>query len=158
MPITFGSVGDIISICLIVENFVVALDDSCGSKSEYREVIRELYGLDRALLEVDIVSRTCEQTPELSALCKTARQTAETCRSCIEGFTEKIKKCGNSLGDGASRNVLWETAMKIRWVSQKEDLARFRAVICAHSSSMNMLLATASVSATSKSPGLSYRV
>ncbi|PVH89250.1 hypothetical protein DL98DRAFT_647802 [Cadophora sp. DSE1049] len=145
MPITFGSVGDIISICLIVKDLVAALDDSRGSKAEYREVVRELYILDRALLEVDILSRTCERTPELVALCKTARQTAQNCRQCIETFTKKIKKYGTSLGEGSSRNILRDTVMKIRWVSQKEDLEKFRAEVAAHSSSMNMLLATASV-------------
>ena len=39
---TFGSVGDIISICLIVKDLVAALNDSAGSTVEYREVIREL--------------------------------------------------------------------------------------------------------------------
>src|SRR5947207_4507221 len=74
MPISFGSVGDIISVCLIVKDLVAALDDSRGSSTEYREVIRELWGLDRALLEVDLLSRTCDNTVELNALCMTARQ------------------------------------------------------------------------------------
>jgi hypothetical protein len=145
MPISFGSVGDIVSICLIVKDLVAALDDSRGSSTEYREVIRELWGLDRALLEVDLLSRTCDNTIELNALCMTARQTAENCRHCIETFSKKIRKYGSSLGEGGSRNVFRDAAMKVRWVSQKDDLAKFRAEVNAHSSSINMLLATASV-------------
>lgn len=143
MPISFGSVGDIISICLIVKDLVAALDDSRGSASEYREVIRELWGLDRALLEVDLLSRTHENTIELNALCKTAQEAAKSCRECIEEFTKKIKKYGSALGDGASKNVLHTTFMKIRWVSQKDDITKFRAQVTAHVHSINMLLASA---------------
>jgi hypothetical protein len=42
MPITFGSVGDIISISLLVKDAMKALDDSRGSGGEYQGVIREL--------------------------------------------------------------------------------------------------------------------
>jgi hypothetical protein len=52
MSFTFGSVGDIISICLIIKDLAVALDDSGGSSAEYRELRRELWALERALLEV----------------------------------------------------------------------------------------------------------
>lgn len=42
MPITFGSVGDVISVCLLIKDLVKTLDDSRGSSAEYQEVIREL--------------------------------------------------------------------------------------------------------------------
>lgn len=42
MPITFGSVGDIISISLLVKDAMKALDVSRGSGGEYQGVIREL--------------------------------------------------------------------------------------------------------------------
>lgn len=57
MPITFGSVGDIISVSLLVKDILVALDDSRGSSAEYQGIIRELYILDRALLEIGQLSR-----------------------------------------------------------------------------------------------------
>jgi hypothetical protein len=132
-------------VCLIVKDLVAALNDSRGSMAEYREVIRELWGLDRALLEVDILSRTCENTVEMNALCKTAHQAANNCRQCPEVFTEKMRKYDSGLGEGRSRNVFRNTTKKIQWVSEKDDLARFRAEVNAHSSSINMLIATASV-------------
>jgi hypothetical protein len=42
MPITFGAVGDIIFVCLLVKDLVEALDKSRGSKAEYQSAIREL--------------------------------------------------------------------------------------------------------------------
>ncbi|KAF4636663.1 hypothetical protein G7Y89_g1430 [Cudoniella acicularis] len=145
MSITFGSVGDILSVCLLVKDLVLALDESRGSATEYREVIRELWGLDRALLEVDLLARSCESTVELSALFNTARKAADDCRICIDAFSKKIKKYGASLGEGRSRNILKDTARKIQWMTKKDDLDRFRAEVNAHSLSINMLLATASV-------------
>jgi len=41
MPITFGSVGDIISVCLLVKD-VEALEKARRCKAEYQAVIREL--------------------------------------------------------------------------------------------------------------------
>jgi hypothetical protein len=145
MSVTFGSVGDIISVCLIVKDLVAALDDSRGSTAEYREVIRELWTLDRALFEVDLLSRTCGNTVEMNALCQTAHQAAENCRHSIEAFTKKLKKYNSSLGEGRSKNAIRHTIKKVQWVSEKDDLARFRAQVNAHVSSINMLLATASV-------------
>lgn len=67
MPVTFGSVGDIISVCLLVKDLVEALDKARGSKAEYQSAIRELWILDRALLEIELFTKAHENasTPEL---------------------------------------------------------------------------------------------
>jgi hypothetical protein len=146
MPITFGSVGDIISVCLIVKDLVDALNKSRGSSAEHGEIIRELWVLDRALLEVEVLSRTHSTTVELVALCETARQTVEKCRLTVQAFSQRINKYGVSLGNGGSGNIMKDAAMKIGWqLSQKDEVSKFRAEIAAHSASINMLLATASV-------------
>ncbi|KAF1974790.1 hypothetical protein BU23DRAFT_460501 [Bimuria novae-zelandiae CBS 107.79] len=97
MPITFGAVGDIISVCLLVKDLVDALDEARGSKAEYQSVIRELWILDRALLEIDLLSRTHGNgaTPELRSLCET---------EAVERFRVKIA------GTSASLQMLLATA------------------------------------------------
>lgn len=146
MPISFGSVGDIISICLLVKDLVTALDESKGSAAEYREVRLELRALERALLEVEVLSRSHASTVKLNALYATARKAALDCRQPVEAFLYKIKKYDPSLGAGASKNIVRNSAMKIRWqLSQKDAVTRIRAEISAHSSSINMLLATVNV-------------
>ena len=75
--ITFG---DIISLCIIIKDLVKTLDDSRGASSEYREVIRELWALDRVLLEVELLWRTCESTIELNALRETVRRIVDQWR------------------------------------------------------------------------------
>lgn len=76
MPITFGAVGDIISVCLLVKDLVEALDKARGDKAEYQSAIREFWLLDRALLEIDLLSRahSDRSTPELLGLYATAKQ------------------------------------------------------------------------------------
>jgi hypothetical protein len=143
---TFGSVGDIISISLTVKDLVKALDDSRGSSDEYQEIIRELWMLDRALLEVEQLSRACEPTAELNALCVTARRIADTCRLHVEAFLERIKKYNPSLTGNGSGNKIRDASMKVRWhISHSDELQKFRAEINAHCSSLNMLLVTAGV-------------
>jgi hypothetical protein len=146
MPITFGSVGDIISISLIVKDLVKALDDSRGSAAEYQEVIRELWSLDRVLLEVEHLSRNSEQTIELYALWATTKRATVECRRSIENFLEKIKKYEKSLGGHASGHTIRGVPMKIRWLlTQSDELEKFKAVINAHCSSLSMLLITANL-------------
>lgn len=146
MPVTFGSVGDIISVSLLIKNLVKCLDESRGSSAEYQAVIRELGSLDDALLGVALLLPSCEQFEELGDLCNSMNRCAEQCRKCVEGFKDRTKRYQSALQRGGTVDLVRDTAAKIRWhLSMKEDLARFRQEITAHSSSLNMLLATASV-------------
>lgn len=143
MPITFGSVGDIISISLLIKDLVKSLDDSRGSSAEYQAVIRELWSLDHALLEVEVLFRSCDQSVELNALAQTAKKSAEHCQKCITEFREQTKKYQKCLGD-CSGSLVKKAAFKVRWqVSEKQKLAEFRAEVNARCLSLNILLATA---------------
>ena len=146
MPITFGSVGDIISLSLLIKDLVKCLDGSRGSSAEYQAVIRELWSLDHTLLEVELLLRSCEQSVELSGLGETANRCVEQCRKCVEDFGDQTKRYQRALQRGSSRNLVRDTTAKIKWhVSMKDDLAKFRAIITAQTSSLNILLATAGV-------------
>ena len=146
MPITFGSVGDIISLSLLIKDLVKSLDSSRGSSAEYQAAIRELWSLDHALLEVEVLFRSCQQTVQLNALSATVNQCAQQCRKCITTFYEHMKKFQRSLKSGGSGRFFKDTALKFRWqVSENEDLAKFRAEINTHCLSINMLLTTAGV-------------
>jgi hypothetical protein len=147
MPVTFGSVGDIISVSLLVKDLLIALNDSRGSSAEYQAVARELYILDTALLQVEQLSRSHATTPELHALYETAKQTATKCHDSVAEFTARVRKYSGSLAVGGSGNILKDTARKIQWrASQKDaEIAKFRAEVTGYSESINMLLATGMV-------------
>lgn len=114
MPITFGSVGDIIRVCLVIKDLVKVLDDSRGCSNEYQAVIRELWSLDRALLEVKLLSRSCQRTLELNPLGQLARQSALQCGNCVKDFLARIAKYEKSLRAGGPSNSIRDIAKKLR--------------------------------------------
>jgi hypothetical protein len=147
MPVPFGfSVGDCISVCILIKDAIQALDSSRGSSAEYQEVIRELWALDRALLEVVNLAQSFETTVELNALSHTARRSAEQCKSCIETFLGRIKEYERALREGGSGNKFRDVKGKMSWaLCGREHLVKFKTEINGHSSAINMLLITASV-------------
>jgi hypothetical protein len=114
MAFSFGSLSDIISVCLLVKDLVAALDNSRGSVAEYQEVRRELQTLQVALFEVECLSLSCAPTAKLNALYATTRKAAIECQTPVKDFLKKIKKYKTSLGESGSRSLVRETAMKIR--------------------------------------------
>jgi len=148
MPVTFGSVGDIISVCLLVKDLVDTLDKARGSQAEYQSLIRELWILDRSLLEVDLLTRIHGggATPELEALCETARRAVDRCRELLSEFSTRVQKYQKSLGENQMPGFVKATAMKVRWrIGEKDTVNKFRVEIAGTSASLQMLLATASV-------------
>lgn len=144
MPITFGSVGDIISVCLIVKDLIDALDKSRGSASEYQEIIRELRCLERSLLEVEKLSREFDSSVQLNALCVTAKYTIDKCRSSVDGFFGKIRKYEKYLREEGSGNVMKDSTMKMKWqILRSSELAKFRVEVIAHYLSINAFIASA---------------
>jgi len=150
MPITFGSVGDIIAICLLVKDCVDALSESRGAAASYQAVIRELYVLEKALLEIDLLARTYGAKDELNALLESAKVTVKGCQASLQAFKSKTKRFEPHLDAGTNRSATQRgfrsSAMKLLWqVSMKDEVAKFRAEVVAYSLSINQLLATASL-------------
>lgn len=146
MPVTFGSVGDIISVCILIKGVVKCLDDSRGSSSEYQAVIRELDSLEHALLEVELMFLSSQGSEELASLQETALSVAAQCEKCITEYRGKVNKYNRSLRHGGSGSFIRDSAMKLKWsLSEKEQLTKFRAEIIAHCLSVNMLIASAGV-------------
>jgi hypothetical protein len=130
---TFGSLGDILQLCLLVKDLIVALDSSRGSSAEYQELIRELSALDHVLLEVEKLSRKCVGTAELNALQQTVKQAALQCHQPIQDFLIRIRKFEKHLGENDSRGILRtarDTYWKVHWaISYKEELQKFRTLL-----------------------------
>jgi len=130
MPITFGSVGDIISVCQVVNELLQALNDCRGSSSEYQGLMRELWSFERALLEVEQLASHCGKI-------------ATQCRSSIDDFLRKIRRYRSSLREGGSGSSVRDAFWKIHWrTSHKDDLQKFRTIINGHLSSIDILLLT----------------
>ncbi|KAF2771844.1 hypothetical protein EJ03DRAFT_10116 [Teratosphaeria nubilosa] len=144
--VTFSSVGDIISVSLLVKDLLRSIHASKGAAAEYQEVVRELYVLDTALLQVSQLANTLDATPELRALGETAKDSVDRCRICLSGFQAKTDKYDSSLAEGRVRKRLKAAAQSIQWQVNRDAVDRFRAEISSHSEALNLLLATAHIS------------
>ncbi|KAH6845904.1 hypothetical protein BKA58DRAFT_137473 [Alternaria rosae] len=147
MPVTFGAVGDIISVVLLVKDLVAALDEARGSKAEYQAAVRELWTLDRTLLEIDLLTRQHGDgaTPELRSLCETAKQAVARCNDRVSAYKKRIQGYQRTFEVGKVNRVR-EIGRAIGWrTGEKEALEQFRAEIAGTTSSLQMLLITANV-------------
>jgi hypothetical protein len=58
--LTFGSLGDLITVATILKQVIDALKESTGSSRDYQDLICQLQSLDRILIEVDQVITNSE--------------------------------------------------------------------------------------------------
>ena len=149
-PRGFGfSVGDFISGLELIRQFIKALEDSSGSSKEYRDLIRELYTLERALLEVKHLNVDESLQPQKIATIQTVVQCQET----ISSFLLQIATYQPSLRSGGSGKGWLDCLRKIQWaVYGKEDVQRFRAQIQGYTSSITILLVTFYKAASGSNP------
>ena len=105
MPITFGSVGDIIALSLLIKNLAKSLDDSRGASAEYQTLTRELSSLEHALSRVEEVFTTFNRSSDLNTLDQIANQCVEQCRECIMKYRDRTEKFERSLQTGGSSNI-----------------------------------------------------
>ncbi|KAI8634146.1 hypothetical protein F5Y19DRAFT_412130 [Xylariaceae sp. FL1651] len=140
---SFGfSVGDFIAALQLVGQVVAALRESGGSGAEYRELIAELYGLERALLAVKQLEPLQEQHVEYLAL----RHVAAQCQQTIDAFCTTIEKYHRPFQRERSGSSLGTAVVKIQWrLCKKDDLLRFKTDVSAHTQSLQILLSAAQV-------------
>ena len=136
----FGfSVSDFVAGINLVRELIKALEDSAGSSAEYRDLIKELYSLERALLEVKHLELDDAQHSQGVAL----RQAATQCQQSIDGFLQKVRKFQPALRTGGSSSSWRDSLRKIEWaLYKKEDVQKFRAQLSGHTTSIKILLMT----------------
>ena len=144
MSVGFGfSAGDFIAALNLVSNVIDALHETAGANAEYRELVRELLTLETALLRVKRIELEDSQNSERIAL----QQAASQCQRTIDAFWEKVREYQPHLGQDSSRFSIRNSWMKVKWtICKKEDVARFKADLRGHTSSIELLLVTIQMS------------
>lgn len=139
---SFGfSVGDFITVGKLITGIVSSLRTS--SISEYRELILELHGLQRALYEIEHLK--CH--PSQEAAVNGIKVAALMCQHPLDEFAGKIKKYeslslaeGKELGKG---EVIRLWSKKLKWgFCMEDEVNKLRAYSVAHVGSLNMRLMT----------------
>jgi hypothetical protein len=145
MTVPFGfSVGDFVAGIGFVRDVINALQTSSTSVTRYQGLIKELFILERALLEVKALKFDDRSSSQLDAL----RFAAAQCQGTIDSLLNKVKKYQPSLtakGSGAK----WKDILrKVQWVLLTDsDIEGYRAEIRGHSASIAMLLITTQMQA-----------
>ena len=137
---SFGfSVGDFIAAGILIKDIVSALQIS--STTEHQELLLELYGLQRALNEIEHLKAAPRQETEVNAV----KVAALTCQYRLHDFAEKLNKY-ESLGhiskaSCAEKAKLWR--LKLQWgFSMEAEVQSLRAYLIAHVGYLNMRLTT----------------
>lgn len=145
MPAGFGfSVGDFLVVPRLVGNVVDALRESSDASSTFRGLINELYALESALLRVKRLDSDVShvETVEL-------QQAASRCQETIGAFYKKIQKYQPHLQQGGTGSELGGAWAKIMWTTcKKDDIDNFRAEIRGHTNSIEIVLLTIHMEAT----------
>ncbi|KAL9093114.1 MAG: hypothetical protein Q9159_000473 [Coniocarpon cinnabarinum] len=140
MAITFGSVGDIITLVLLIKDLVKALDDCHGSTHSFQRLANQLRSLEKAFLEVEVLTRKHEASPHFNALCIAVQQAANACRSSAEPFLARVREHQKYLKPGGSGNVFKDAACKVKWrLLRNDEVDKFYADIAAHCHSLQIL-------------------
>ncbi len=109
---TFGfSVGDFVAGINLGRELIKALGDSAGSSAEYLALIKELYSLERALLEVKHLNLDESQHSQGIAL----KQAAAQCQQTIDGFLQKIQKFIPAFRVGGPKSSWRDGLRKVEW-------------------------------------------
>ncbi|KAF2432595.1 hypothetical protein EJ08DRAFT_585341 [Tothia fuscella] len=147
MSAGFGfSIGDFIAVLKLVSQVVDSLRESSHATSTFRSLITELHSLETALIRIKRLDPDTGQNVDKIALWAAASQ----CQRTIDDFYGKVKKYQPHLQGGGTGEKIKDVWMKFRWtVCKKDDLDNFRAEIRGHASSIEILLLTVAMDATS---------
>ncbi|KAK0609397.1 hypothetical protein B0T14DRAFT_541014 [Immersiella caudata] len=141
LALTFGAVGDFLSIASLIKDIVSALDDSRGSAKAYRGLIDEITHLHKALEQVDDIYRGPDIPTGLSDLVSIAQTSISRVRDTLTAFYARIcKKYDDSLSEGGSGNIFKDAARKIQFKLEEKDVIGFRAEVAGHRMSLELFL------------------
>lgn len=173
----FGfSIGDIIAGLRVIYVSCEALKDASSSRLEYVALRTEIESLLFALeaiedLDLDTHASTHTSTSTRTTTTMEKQRAAinasvASCKACIDEFLARAAKyephllrsqgnTGPNTGGGAGSWIAGYR--KIKWaVCKREDVARFRAQLERHASSINMLLITFQAQSQSQMGGRSH--
>ena len=139
MSVGFGfSFGDLVSGLKLIKDSVEAVHDTKGSTADYAALTHEIICILDGLEAVEEIQLEHEFSKKQSLALQRA---VYSCQESIDHFLLSIASYQPHLNVQASG--LKSTYRKIKWaLCRKDDVAKFRAQLGRHASSINMLLIT----------------
>lgn len=135
---SFGSFGDIVTLCQLVLEIKQALQDGHGSHAEYQMLVQELDNFAMTLLPLQRIQRRIEEHPVGSRVTGDALQyhsltiiknSVSTCESLLTQFKHKLHRYSppEPVGTGF-RKKLRGAMRRVAWAlsSARKDAVGFR--------------------------------
>jgi hypothetical protein len=137
---SFGfAVGDFIAAGKLIKDIIAILRTS--ARSEYQELMLELYGLQRALDKIEHL----EASPERQLHITSIKVAALMCTHILDEFASKLKKF-ETLAELSRDSKIKIWTQKLQWgFTMDNEVRNLRAYITAHVGSLNMRLLTESL-------------
>ena len=145
------SVGDVLAVSKLIIDTIASLRDS--SSAGYRQLVQELYGLERAIHELEHLPCAPAQRPQVDAL----RVAALGCKHILDDFVPKLRAYRVlELRGPDEAKAPWDKARRIagrpRWGFSMEDEVRtLRAKLAAHIGYLSMRIVTLGLQTTTLS-------
>ncbi|KAF5646507.1 vegetative cell wall gp1 [Fusarium tjaetaba] len=125
MEVTFGAVGDFISIGVLIKDFIELLDDSRGSAWEYNSLKQQLTFLR---LNLDLAKRSYEEyykTPQFEDIRNTLESVVDEAERRLEDIAVKVQKYTSTLSEGSTERRIRRVARKVQWSLEKKETEKF---------------------------------
>ncbi|KAK7975353.1 hypothetical protein PG989_013816 [Apiospora arundinis] len=141
---TFGSIGDFISLSILIKDVVNAVGDAHGSVADYHSLSNELDTIVAVLQQAHLLCTSRSPNPDVQALHEIAKNAIGSCQSDLTSFTARFHKYKSTLGDGDG-GLFKRSSMKVLWLTEKDDINKFRIKLVGFSASLNAILNMATV-------------
>lgn len=126
---SFGSVGDFLSIGILIKDVIVALDDCRGSSRKHQKLRQGLVLLEET---INLVQRAFHN-PELvvpdDISTSATGLISQICQSVTTFKSQKLEKYSASFSPGGSGNSFKDAARKIQFKFDEEDIEKFQGEI-----------------------------
>ena len=133
------SIGDFVATAKLISSIVSSLRRSAKAPAEYQELERELFGLEKALKEIEHLELHSTLQPAANAI----KCAALNCQHVLEEFNSKLSAYAEAFSLDRPRSRLETMNRKLRWdFSMKDEVTKLRMYIAAHVGSLNIRLLT----------------
>lgn len=125
MEVTFGAVGDFISIGVLIKDFIELLDDSRGSVWEYNSLKQQLIFLR---LNLDLAKRSYDEhynAPQFQDIRTTLESVVDEAERRLEGIAVKVQKYTSTLSKDSTERRIKRLARKVQWSLEKKETEKF---------------------------------
>ncbi|RGP78355.1 vegetative cell wall gp1 [Fusarium longipes] len=125
MEVTFGAVGDFISIGVLIKDFIELLDDSRGSAWEYNSLKQQLMFLR---LNLDLAKRSYDDyynTPQFQDIRNTLESVVDEAERRLEDIAVKVQKYTSTLSQGSNERRIRKVVRKVQWSLEKKETEKF---------------------------------